>query len=526
MMPASTLLAWISVIALVAVRIKEEFWALALVGLVTLALIPVRGHLILANTLMIYLLLVFLVAVKLGRRASVFALFLSIFAFVYYFVPPYSLVAVIDPQYLLVLGFMLPIVLITAHLTSGLRTQVIIAESRERRIRSLYELASELTGIVAPAQLAGPCYRFIAANFDADGTILIPDDRGNLVPVAPPGPPAAGLTSSPLAINQSVAEKAFRQGDIPWQESVPHRCETSMYIPLHGSTGVHGVLVLTLHKPDWELSSEQESLLKTCVTFIGLVLERLGFAARAQQAVLEIESERLRNALLASLSHDMRTPVAAMAGIADAMLLSSPPLHSVHRSLLESMHKQIRLILSDIDKLLDMARLHTDHVTLHKEWQLLEEVIGSAIKTIATVLEGYAVHITIDDQIPLLEMDAMMMERVFCNLLENATRHTPVGSRIDIDARVEHRLVVVRVTDNGPGLPPGQEEAMFEKFIHGKTKTGTGGVGLGLSIVRAVVEAHGGTIHAGNRPEGGAQFEFSLPIGDPPLVVSDGEKFL
>ncbi|MBF0153913.1 MAG: DUF4118 domain-containing protein [Magnetococcales bacterium] len=529
-MPAPVAVALASVIALLSAvmlpltRIRGEFWSVALVGLTTLLLIASQDYLLLANVLMVYLLLVFLVAIKLGRRASILASFLSIAAFAYYFVPPYASFAIINPQYLLILGFMLLIALITTRLTTGLHAQIIVAENRERRILSLYELASELTGVVSTVQIVIPCRRFIKVNFDAQGTILMADAAGKLSPLDLDRG-ATGLTTN-ANLDLDLAQGVFDMENIPNQNSMFQQDATAIYIPLRGGTRIHGILVLSQNNANRELSSEQESLLKTCVTFIGVVLERLEYAARTQQATLLAESERLRNALLASLSHDMRTPVAAMAGIADAMQLSSPPLSATHMDLLNTMRRQVRLILSDIDKLLDMADLQTDHVTLHKEWQLLEEVIGSAIKTSALVLEGCEVRINIDDGLPLLEMDAMMMERVFCNLLENAARHTPAGSRIDIDAYVKEGQVIVDVTDNGPGFPPGTEESMFEKFVHGKSRTGMSGVGLGLAVVRAVLQAHNGAIHAENRPEGGVKIEFSLPIHEPPPVDPEVEKFL
>ncbi|MBF0136468.1 MAG: DUF4118 domain-containing protein [Magnetococcus sp. DMHC-1] len=496
--------------------LRNEFLATILVGVVTVLLIPLMHHLLLANILMIYLLLVFLVAVKIGRRGSILASFLSILTFAYFFVPPHFSFVIIDTQYWLILAFMLPIALITAHLTTGLRTQVTIAENRERRILSLYELSSVLTGIVTPNQIVAPCHRFIETNFDAGAIIIFPNENNIL----------SSEEYHPATLNMDMAQSVFKQYGTPWKDVISRWCDHSLYIPLQGSVENHGILVLTLNKPQRELPDEQASLLKTCVTLIGLALERLSYAVKARHAALEIESERLRNALLASLSHDMRTPIAAMAGLADAMQLSSPPLSPTHMSLLDTMRKQVRFILSDIDKLLDMARLQVDHVILHREWQLLEEVIGSAIKTSAHVLEGYEVQIEMDDKLPLLEMDAMLMERVFCNLLENATRHTPVGSRIEIGVYARDGQVIVQVKDNGPGFPPGMEESMFEKFMHGKSRTGTSGVGLGLAIVRAVLKAHGGIIHAENRPEGGACIEFSLPVGNPPLVAADVEKFI
>ncbi|MBF0146046.1 MAG: DUF4118 domain-containing protein [Magnetococcales bacterium] len=498
----------------VLLTVRDEFLVVLWVGVVTLCLLPLRNHLLVANILMIYLFLVFLIALKRGRKLSVLATIFSLLAFFYFFLPPHSSFEIIDLQYLLTLSFMLLIALITSHLTSGLRTQVYLAENRERHIRSLYDLASELTGIVDSGQIVPPCRRFIRDNFDEEAMMLVPNETGSLQPLPSP-------VSTPILLSR--AQELFEHEPITWQELISGRRDGCLYLPLRGNDRNQGILVLISNHDANPLSPEQESLLKTCITFVGLVLERLGYAARAQQASVQIESERLRNALLSSLSHDIRTPVAAMAGMADAMQLSPPPLPAHHQTMLEGMRHQIDLMLSDVDKLLDMARLHRDIVTLNKEWQVLEEVVGAALKTSMDVLTGYEVRITMGNDIPLLEMDAMMMERVFCNLLENATRHTPIGSCIEIDAKIVDRHVVIQVADNGPGFPPGQEEAIFAKFVHGNT-AGTSGVGLGLSIVRAVILAHGGTILAENRNAGGARFEIKLPMGDPPSVTLDTEE--
>jgi two-component system sensor histidine kinase KdpD len=168
-----------------------------------------------------------------------------------------------------------------------------------------------------------------------------------------------------------------------------------------------------------------------------------------------------------------------------------------------------------------MARLETGSVTLRREWQPLEEVIGVALQARASVLAQHAVRVDLPADLPLLELDAVLMERVFCNLLENAAKYTPEGSRIEISARRNGDRVEIVVADNGPGLPTGKEEALFEKFARGHEESAVSGVGLGLAIVRAIVEVHKGTVRAENRPEGGARFVVSLPVGEPPSVPEE-----
>jgi two-component system sensor histidine kinase KdpD len=171
-----------------------------------------------------------------------------------------------------------------------------------------------------------------------------------------------------------------------------------------------------------------------------------------------------------------------------------------------------------VNNLLDMARLQAGEVKLNRQWCLLEEVVESSLRAVSTSLAHYKVSVRLEDNLPLLEIDAVLMERVFCNLLENATKYTPENSKIEIGASSADHEVIVWVEDNGPGLPKGKEEEIFKKFERGQKENATPGVGLGLAICRAIVEAHGGTIHAENRSTGGAKFVFTLPKGNPPTI--------
>ncbi|MBF0141022.1 MAG: DUF4118 domain-containing protein [Magnetococcales bacterium] len=476
--------------------------------LVTLMVLPLRGHVLLPNILMVYLFLVFLVAFKMSRWAALFASLLSTLVCYYYFVPIHSSFAINDIQYLLVIFLMLLIVLVTSHLASGLRMQIVLSESRERHIRCLYDLASQLAGISKPEAIVEPCQRFIRVNFNINSILLLPSEDGRLFMAA----------QADGHIDFSIAQQIFDEDSKELTVDICQRSGQNLYAPLLGSTKNQGILVFVPDQEAWTVPKELDPLLRTGMTLMGLALERLGYAERERQAMLAVESERLRAALLASLSHDIRTPVAVLAGVAESMALSLPQAFSPVHGMLDGMQRQISRLLSDVDKLLDMARLHRDIVSLNKEWQVLEEMIGSALEASKGVLQGYSVEVTVGREIPLLEMDAMMMERVFRNLLENVARHTPVGTHVDIGARMMEQRVVIWVADNGPGFPFGQEEAIFSEFVHKKNVMGTSGFGLGLSIVRAVVVAHGGVIHAENQPSGGAKFVFTLPVGNPPVV--------
>ncbi|MBP8291034.1 MAG: two-component system sensor histidine kinase KdbD, partial [Chromatiaceae bacterium] len=271
------------------------------------------------------------------------------------------------------------------------------------------------------------------------------------------------------------------------------------------------------------LNPEQQRLLDTFAALIGIALERVHYIAVAQEALVSMESERLRNGLLSSISHDLRTPLTALIGLIDAMMLIEPKLPPPHQEFAGAIREQALRTNAQVNNLLDMARLQAGKVSLKREWQPLEDAVGSALQACATVLGGHTVRIDLPGDLPELELDAVLMERVFSNLLENAAKYTPRGSIIEISARVAGADIEVSVCDNGPGLPPGREQVIFEKFARGQEESPIVGVGLGLAIVRAIVVAHGGRVWARNRAgdrhlQAGACFLFTLPMGQPPAI--------
>jgi two-component system sensor histidine kinase KdpD len=261
---------------------------------------------------------------------------------------------------------------------------------------------------------------------------------------------------------------------------------------------------------------EQRQQLDTFATLTAIALERVHYIEVAQGALVDMESERLRNSLLAALGHDLRTPLTLLVGVSEALAASHPPLSPQQAELAATLKSEALRMNTLVANLLDMARIQSGGVHLHLEWQSIEEVVGSALRASGAVLAGHVIETRIPPDLPLVRFDAPLLERVLCNVLENAAKYTPPGSRVLVDARVRGDSVQLRVTDNGPGLPPGREEAIFDKFTRGQPESTTPGVGLGLAICRAIVDAHGGTIHAEQAPGGGARIVIALPRGEPP----------
>jgi len=245
------------------------------------------------------------------------------------------------------------------------------------------------------------------------------------------------------------------------------------------------------------------------------------FISVAQEVLVKMESEQLRNSLLSALSHDLRTPLTVLSGLAESLHIAGPPLPKAQADIANAIRDEALRTSVLVSNLLDMARLQSGDVKLDRDWQPLEEVIGVALQSRAAMLAGHAVNISLPADLPMLYFDPILMERVFCNLLENAAKYTPAGSVITISAQCSGRNVEISVEDNGPGLPAGKEEALFAKFARGRSESTVSGVGLGLSIVRAIVETHDGTIRAEKSSLGGARFVITLPWGEAPEVPKE-----
>ena len=237
---------------------------------------------------------------------------------------------------------------------------------------------------------------------------------------------------------------------------------------------------------------------------------------------MQIEAERLRNSLLSAVSHDLRTPLAAIAGASSTLVESDATLdHAARHELAESIYEESERLSRLVANLLDMTRLEGGAMSIRKEWQSIEETVGVVLNRLARQLREHRVETRLDPELPLVPLDELLIQQVLMNLLENALQFAPVGSPIELTAYAGEKEVTISVADRGPGFSPGDEKRVFEKFYRGKVPHGSrSGAGLGLAICRGVVELHGGRIWAENRVGGGAVIRFALPLaGKPPEVA-------
>lgn len=496
-------------------KLQGYAWAGGICALTTVLAKLVMPFFDLANLIMFYLVGVVWVAARYGRGPAILGSVLSVLAFDVFFVPPFLSLTVADTRYLLTFFIMLAVALTISTLASNLRYQARIATYRERRTRALNELGKELAGALMAEQIVETARHHLESLFQAKACFLLPDARDKLHSTSPLS------DHRELPLDTAIAQWVYDHQQPAGMGTQSLAGAPMHYLPLKAPMRTRGVLALEPSQKRLLFLPEQARMLETLAGQIALALERVHFVEVAQDALVRMESERLRNGLLSALSHDLRTPLTVLAGLADSLPLAGPPLPEAQAEIAQAIRAESLRTNTLVSNLLDMARLQEGHVQLKREWQPLEEVVGAALQSLAGPLARHEVHVDLPADLPLLEFDSVLMERVLCNLLENAAKYTPTGSRIEIAARSEGNRATITVADNGPGLPSGREERLFEKFTRGQDESPVAGVGLGLAIVRAIVEAHKGTVRAENRPEGGARFIITLPAGEPPVVLPE-----
>ncbi len=510
----------------VQVRLRYLYAAIACAA-VTLIALPLWNVFHPTNIAMMYLLVVTLVAMRFGRGPAVFASFAAVASFDFFFVPPRFSFAVSDVQYLVTFGVMLTVALVIGTLGSSLRYQARVASHREDRTRSLYEIARDLSKAMRTEDVVAHGRSVIANLFDAEVQVLLPvDDRQ-----------AAGPLDR-LAIDDALGRSAgFEPAIAQWayQQSLPAGNGTDtlsgspwLFLPLLTSIRARGVLAIRPTRRRVLMIPEQRRLLETLATLVAIAIERVHYVEVAQGSVLRIESERLRNSILSALSHDLRTPIAAMAGLAETLEMrndtTTADATAMRASLIVAMRDEVQRMSALVENLLDMARIESGDVRLNRQWHSIEETIGTALAATGRVLAAHRIETALPRDLPLVEYDAVLIERVLVNLLENAAKYTPPGSTVRIEGRAGPSDLRLTIEDDGPGLPsdydtPERIETLFDKFTRGERESPRSGVGLGLAICRAIVDAHGGAIRV-ERPAGGrgVRFVVSLPRTGAPAM--------
>jgi two-component system sensor histidine kinase KdpD len=501
-------------------RPKERGWVISAttVGVCTALAALIFPYVTLVDLAMVYMLGIVFVASSTAKGPSLLATILSVAAFDFFFVPPRYTFAVSDARYLFTFGVMLVVAIVISRLTIKIREQADASRHRERRTAALYSLSRKLVHERGIEQLSTIAEKHVSELFSSHTVILVPDEKGGLK-VSVSGPVTFALDQKEL----SVAQWSFNHRQRAGLGTDTLSGAKALYLPLVAASRTVGLMGVMPTQSGSFFDQEQVHALESFANQIAMAIDRALLSQEAQQALLKAETETLRNTLLSSVSHDLRTPLAAITGAITTLLQKDVTFSAPERQeLLQTAYEEAEHLNQIIRNLLDMTRLEAGGIKVKKEWQPFEEIVGAVINRLSEKLKDRPLTVNLPSDLPMVAFDPLLMEQVLMNILDNAVKYTPQGTPIELSANVQENDIIVNISDRGPGIPKGEEKRIFDKFVRGAS-TG-GGLGLGLAICDAIVSAHGGRIWAENRHGGGSVFCFALPIGEqhPRLEIEDG----
>jgi two-component system sensor histidine kinase KdpD len=408
---------------------------------------------------------------------------------------------------------MFVVAVVISGLTQRIRNQASAARERELRTAGLYALSRDLAAAQGLDRVIQAAASQIEKAFRCGVSVFTRGESGNLIRRY-----ASASVGSPSERDLSISQWVWANQREAGLGTTTLPGGATLYLPLLESSGIIGVLGLTPEDPERLSEFGQRRQLDAFAAQMALAMERTKLAEQAELARREMEAEQLRNSLLSSVSHDLRTPLAVITGATGTLLQGGPTMdEGMRQELLKTVLEEAERLNRLIRNLLDMTRLESGAVKVRKEWLPIEEVIGGALNHLDTRLGAREVKVDLPGELPLVPCDAVLVEQLLINLLENAAKYST--GPIEIKATFGTDEMAVEVNDRGPGIPAGEEEKIFEKFHRPAREGGKEGVGLGLTICRAIAAAHGGKIWALNREGGGASFRFTLPLeGTPPSV--------
>ncbi len=458
------------------------------------------------NVIMLYLLGVLWISSRHSRAAGILTSILSVAAFDFTVVPPIYTFAVSDAQYLLTFGVMLITGLWISTLTARLRDQGRLSRSREQRTEAILRLSRELILCADRKALLDAAVRHLSEFFASPVGIILS---------GPAGTPIRLESSSGMMLDDkelSVADWVIRHGEKAGVGTTTLPSAKAIYLPLTGVNATIGALCVIPGEAARLAYPDQMRTLEGFTAQIAVALERMMLVEESHRAWERAELEVLRNTLLSAVSHDLRTPLAAITGSATSMIEAGPSMTAdIRNELLLTISRESQRMESFIAKLLEITRLESGRTVLQKESVDVGEVIISAVDRWRNNEYHREFQLDIPESLPSVYGDPILIEQVLSNLIENAFEHAPSPSPIEIQALARDDFIVIRVMDRGPGLPEHEPQRIFEKFFCGNSPQHRAGLGLGLAICRAILQLHNGSITARNRTGGGAEFQVTIP---------------
>lgn len=454
-------------------------------------------HARLEHLMILYLLGPVLIATRYGVAVSAATTLSSVLLFDYVCVPPRFAFAFPDTHSVVTLLGMLLVALMMSALLHRLRYQRTVARASEERTRALCELSLDLSDVTEAANLPTAAERHLSALFGSGALVLLRGSDGNVD------------FSRLLPHENGAALAALGSGQLSFCSSGP----TTAFQPIRSRSETLGLVRVALSEGPAAASAEQRILLAACADRIAASVERAALGEAARKAKVEAEAERLRSELLSAVSHDLKTPLASILTAGTALLDRGVEAAPASRELLATIVEETERLNALVTNLLSATRLEAGTVRLNRAFEALDELIFGVLSRLSLRLEGRAVDVRIPSDLPLVEVDAVLIDQLLVNLIENVLKYTPAGSPIDVRVESQSAALVLRVEDRGPGIGADERERVFDKFYRGrKGRLNDGGSGLGLTICRAIARAHDGTIHVEARPGGGAAVICSLPV--------------
>ena len=461
------------------------------------------------NIALVFLTAILISAVNYGLLPSLYACVISVLAYNFFFLPPLYTFTIADPENVVALFFFLIVAVIASNLAARTRSQVVSARDRARTTEELFAFSRKLAGIGKLEDLLWATVYQIALMLSVRVVLLLPEAEG--IAVRAGYPPEDELDEADLAAARWSWEhnRAAGRG----ADTLPGA--KRLFLPLRTARGPVGVLGIDRDRSGPLLTPDGRRLLDALSDQVAVAIERITLAEDIDRARVLAETERLRAALLTSISHDLRTPLASIIGAMTSLRSYGDAYDKDSRDeLMATIQSEAERLNRFIGNLLDMTRLESGNIQLNPEMIDASEIVGTAVHRAAKILADHRLEIDIDPRLPMLRLDYMLFEQALFNILDNAAKYAPPHSLIKILARRDNGSVVFQIEDEGPGIPTGDLERIFDKFyrVHAQDRQ-RAGTGLGLAICRGFVEAMGGTISAGNRGSGGGGvFTIRIPV--------------
>jgi len=501
------------------VRAKNQKWNISIiwpyllsslmVAFLTSGMSLISSFLGIVNISLLYLLPVLLSAARWGTFPAIATAITGTLTFNLFFVRPIFSITVADLRYLISFAIFILVALMTGTLSVRLKKQVTYSRQRENSITSLYALSRDIAAVDNLDAVLRCIVSNISNTLDGQVMVLLPNEKSQLVHRKD-----YGLNDFYNDHELAVATWVYERGQKAGKGTETLGAAAALYLPLSTEQGTHGVLGICFNETVVQFDAERLRLLEAFTSLAAMAINRVKLAEQARESLALVESERLRTALFNSLSHDLRTPLSSIIGAVTGLLEDKNVVYSadVRNELLQTILQGAERMNRFVSNLLDMARLESGMLRLKKEWCDLQDIIGVSINRLGVSLNGRPMDIDIQDELPLVQADGILIEQVFINLLDNAIKYSEKGSKILVSIKRQEKQLEIVIANRGQGIPETDLSKVFDKFYRLNSPLQVSGTGLGLAICKGLIEAHGGDIWAENNKLGGVTITFTLPL--------------